>query len=169
MFSVTDEPAIRSCGYSFCFKTNMLLPHWLGDDHVWSFDDDLDQEEASHSWTTTIMLPFNAQKLSSFDATKFDVIEPSLLLFLNKLREITVANSCTLEHRVMRRTDHEDGTVEISHNGGCDKYFVFSQELAIDESIKRCEQATMTRLECAFPLEHKQKQRPPSCQGASPH
>ena len=166
VFSVTNEPAIRSRGYSFCFKNyeteshkkNMLMPHWLGDDHKWSFDDssfdDDDDEEDEFDWTTTIMLPFNSHDI---DISKFDSIQPSLLLFLNKLRAITVTSG--IEQRVMQRFDRKDNIVEISHTGGNDVYLVTSKELQID-AIRRSEKATATRLECAFPLEGHQSQRP---------
>ena len=166
VFSVTDEPAIRSRGYSFCFKNyeteshgkNMLLPHWLDEDHVWTFDELHDHEDAgddvASKWTTTIMLPF---KSDAIDASKFNSIQPSLLLFLNKLRSITVTSE--IEQRVMQRSDREDGTVEILHTDGQDLYLVSSKELQID-TIRRNEKATATRLECAFPLDKNQVQRP---------
>jgi hypothetical protein len=170
VFSVTDEPAIRSCGFSFCFKNyetqshrkNMLLPHWLDENHVWTFDqlnEDADSDVAS-KWTTTIMLPFKSEDI---DVSKFNSIQPSLLLFLNKLRSITVTSG--VKQRVMQRFDREDGTVEILHTssqdtGSEDLYLVTSKELQID-TIRRNEKATATRLECAFPLQQQSHvQRP---------
>ena len=42
------------------------------------------------SWTTRIELPFKEELVSKDMAKKFDDVQPSLLLFLHRLRSISV-------------------------------------------------------------------------------
>ena len=151
VFKVTDEPAIRSRGYRICFRKNMVLPHLCDRQKKWTFEDEQFEEEEMTDWTTTIMLPFKSDVLDSGETISqmFSAIRPSLLLFLNKLRKLTVQNVLTLEERHMSREDDEEGIVRISHDDGVDTYLVCAAILPVEIGLRG--DTTKTKLACAFP------------------
>ena len=90
MFRITDTPQVHSNGYHIKFDsksgpTGYILPHWIADK--------TDEKYASNDWTTRIVLPLkeemkNVQKKTLI--ARFHDIQPSLLLFLRRLRQIEI-------------------------------------------------------------------------------
>lgn len=112
VFRVTDTPEIHSGGYhirfdAHCDAIGYILPHWIEEEdrdtitvregyvvidnvRMW-----LSIIFTVSRWNTTIVLPLKEDQLSMSLVRKFQDIRPSLLLFLHRLRSITV------EHQVV--------------------------------------------------------------------
>ena len=90
MFRITDTPQIHSNGYHIKFDaksgpTGFILPHWIADQ--------TDEDPALNDWTTRIVLPLKEEIKDVKKKTliaRFHDIQPSLLLFLRRLRQIKI-------------------------------------------------------------------------------
>lgn len=92
VFRITDTPEIHSNGYHIkfdakCGPAGLILPHWCttvadnGKSKVWN------------DWTTRIVLPIKSTMKDAQKRTliaRFHDIQPSLLLFLRRLRQIKI-------------------------------------------------------------------------------
>ncbi|RXM31499.1 hypothetical protein EOD39_1724 [Acipenser ruthenus] len=92
VFKVTDFPEIHSNGFHICFDKNSgpmgyILPHWLEKERTLELDS---TELQSSSWTTKIILPLRSE--SHQTRNLFHDVHPSLLLFLHRLRSISIVN-----------------------------------------------------------------------------
>ncbi|MGH0153085.1 UNVERIFIED_CONTAM: hypothetical protein FKN15_023719 [Acipenser sinensis] len=92
VFKVTDFPEIHSNGFHICFDKNSgpmgyILPHWLEKERPLELDS---TELQSSSWTTKIILPLRSE--SHQTRNLFHDVHPSLLLFLHRLRSISIVN-----------------------------------------------------------------------------
>ncbi|RXN00805.1 hypothetical protein EOD39_8678 [Acipenser ruthenus] len=92
VFKVTDLPEIHSNGFHICFDKNSgpmgyILPHWLENERPLELDG---TELQSSSWTTKIILPLRSE--SHQTRNLFHDVHPSLLLFLHRLRSISIVN-----------------------------------------------------------------------------
>ena len=91
MFRITDTPEVHSNGYHVKFDaksgpTGYILPHWCN-------RPDEDSSVLNLSWTTRIVLPLKDEMKSAQKKTliaRFHDIQPSLLLFLRRLRQIII-------------------------------------------------------------------------------
>lgn len=97
VFTATDHPEIHSNGFHFRFDCadpehvlGYVVPHWCGDAGY-------PQER------TTIVLP--AKEGSHFTGEKLAELTDELLLFLQKLRTITITDETTGAKRLYNRTD----------------------------------------------------------------
>ncbi|VDI46757.1 Hypothetical predicted protein [Mytilus galloprovincialis] len=151
VFRVTDRPEVHSNGYHICFDVlsgpmGYILPHWVED--KW---------ETGESWTTKIVLPLKEEMKIHMRslAARFNDIHPSLLLFLHRLREITIDNKVENSSQVMRRNDIGNGVVEIEHNNGTDRWLVVKKMLdasKISLQAKSGVEVESTEIALAFPL-----------------
>ncbi|KAL4234329.1 hypothetical protein ACF0H5_005980 [Mactra antiquata] len=121
VFRVTDAPEVHSNGYHIKFDVNSgpmgyILPHWI-EEEQWPSETD---------WMTCINLTFKPTMMCQTRtlAARFNDIHPSLLLFLHRLRQITVENKIDNTIEVMRRHDVSDNIIEIHHTSGCDRWLV---------------------------------------------
>ena len=101
-------------------------------------------------WTTKIILPLKSEGSLNM-VKKFEDIQPSLLLFLNRLRSILIYDTVSINiaahsklkiyiynffiqdsnvERRMNRTDGDAGMTLISHNDGTDYWLVVRKELS---------------------------------------
>ncbi|XP_060075304.1 uncharacterized protein LOC132554994 [Ylistrum balloti] len=154
VFRVTSRPEVHSNGYHICFDAKsgpmgFILPHWTPD--TW---------EDGKDWTTKIVLPLKAEMGTTVCslAARFDDIHPSLLLFLHRLRQITVLNKVDDSTQVMRRRDLGESVVEIEHNKGTDRFLVIKKSLdasKISLQAKSGVEVDSTEIAMAFPLKAK--------------
>lgn len=88
-----------------------ILPHWINDDEIPSI---------YKEWTTTIVLPFKAsmKQESALFISKFSDIHPSLLLFLNHLRYISIVDEVSGTKRTIVRRDAGEHIVEVYNDEG---------------------------------------------------
>ncbi|KAL3859495.1 hypothetical protein ACJMK2_009714 [Sinanodonta woodiana] len=152
VFRVTDCPEVHSNGYHICFNVNggpmgYILPNWVTEDK-WETED---------GWITKIVLPLKEemQTQSRTLAARFNDIHPSLLLFLHRLREITIDNKIEGHVQTMRRCDLGDGVVEIKHSDGSDRWLVVKKALdasKISSQVKSGAEVESTEIAVAFPL-----------------
>lgn len=105
VFLVSDSPEIHSNGFHFKFDKNSsemgyILPHWIEevDEPCDSRSGVLspkmqnlmpDPSRSLDRWTTRIVLPFK-EGCQFNQADRFDDLHPNLLLFLNRLRCISL-------------------------------------------------------------------------------
>ena len=90
VFRVTDTPEVHSNGYHIMFDaksgpTGYILPHWC--------PAETDDNQALNDWTTRIVLPLKEEMKDAQKRTliaRFHDIQPSLLLFLRRLRQIKI-------------------------------------------------------------------------------
>ncbi|XP_021342125.1 uncharacterized protein LOC110442712 isoform X2 [Mizuhopecten yessoensis] len=154
VFRVTNRPEVHSNGYHICFDAKsgpmgFILPHWNPD--TW---------EDGNDWTTKIVLPLK-EEMGSYSrslAARFDDIHPSLLLFLHRLRKITVLNIVDNSTQVMHRRDLGESVVEIQHNEGTDRFLVIKKSLdasKISLQAKSGVEVDSTEIAMAFPLKTK--------------
>ncbi|CAM8332025.1 HATPase_Hsp90-like domain containing protein [Candidatus Methylopumilus universalis] len=102
IFKITDTPEIYSNGFHFSFKAlpedgelAYVVPYWISNPN-----------KNYINGKTNIVVP--AKKGSSFSIDSFSEIKPELLLFLRRLKHITLeekTNQCSLE---ISREDSED-------------------------------------------------------------
>ncbi|XP_067652769.1 uncharacterized protein [Haliotis asinina] len=154
VFRVTDCPQIHSNGFHIKFDvksgpTGYILPHWM------------DEEQAQDKgWTTQIYLPLKEEmSLQTRSlAARFNDIHPSLLLFLHRLRQITLENLIECNMVTMRRRDLGEGVIEIDHGTKVDRWLVIRKLLdasSISVQAKSGVDVESTEIALAFPLRHK--------------
>ncbi|KAM3842547.1 uncharacterized protein ACN63O_022346, partial [Diretmus argenteus] len=152
VFKVTDCPEIHSGGFHVrfdktCGPMGYILPHWLEDERP--LDTTLNAL-SQHSWTTKICLPLRSA--SHQTRNLFHDVHPSLLLFLHRLRSITIY--CQSEKHgpvTMTRRDLSHNVLEVEHSHGTERWLVVKRSL---QPNKIKEEVEMTELALAFQLGH---------------
>ncbi|KAK3589090.1 hypothetical protein CHS0354_017428 [Potamilus streckersoni] len=152
VFRVTNCPEVHSNGYHICFDVHggpmgYILPNWVTEDK-WETED---------GWVTKIVLPLKEemQTQSRTLAARFNDIHPSLLLFLHRLREITIDNKIEGHVQTMRKCNLGDRVVEIKHSNGSDRWLVVKKVLdasKISSQVKSGTEVESTEIAVAFPL-----------------
>ncbi|XP_005090510.1 uncharacterized protein LOC101857532 isoform X2 [Aplysia californica] len=150
VFRVTGRPEVHSNGFHICFDVHSgpmgyILPHWIE-------SSDLDEK-----WQTHIILPWTEeikQHIRSH-AARFNDIQPTLLLFLHRLKEVTIKNEVEGSELHMVRRDLEDGEVQIRHEDITDRWLVLRKILdasSISLQAKSGVNVESTEIALAFPL-----------------
>uniref|UniRef100_A0A8W8JQP2 Protein NO VEIN C-terminal domain-containing protein n=1 Tax=Magallana gigas TaxID=29159 RepID=A0A8W8JQP2_MAGGI len=152
VFRVTDEPEIHSNGFHIKFDvhsgpTGYILPQWVEEDK-W---------KDGEGWTTKIVLPLKESIRSQTTtlAARFNDIHPSLLLFLNRLRKITIDNRVENFVQNIHRKDYGENVVEITHDDKMDRWLVVKKSLdasKISLQAKSGVEVESTEIALAFPL-----------------
>ncbi|KAM6951488.1 uncharacterized protein FYW47_015000 [Aplochiton taeniatus] len=149
VFKVTDCPEIHSNGFHLRFdKTSgpmgYILPHWVEDESTLETRlCDLPQQ----SWTTKICLPLRSESYQTRNL--FHDVHPSLLLFLHRLRSITIYNQSERRVVTMTRRDLSHNVLEVEHTEGTERWLVVKRTLQ-PKKIK--EDVESTELALAFQL-----------------
>ncbi|KAL0984014.1 hypothetical protein UPYG_G00135910 [Umbra pygmaea] len=149
VFKVTDCPEIHSNGFHLRFdKTSgpmgYILPHWVNHERA------LHTELADHthtSWTTKIYLPLRSESYQTRNL--FHDVHPSLLLFLHRLRSITIYNQAENRVVTMTRRDLSHNILEVEHTEGTERWLVVKHTL---HPTKIKEEVESTELALAFQL-----------------
>lgn len=149
VFKVTDCPEIHSNGFHLffdktCGPMGYILPHWTEDERP--LDAQL-KDVNQHSWTTKICLPLRSE--SHQTRNLFHDVHPSLLLFLHRLRSITIYNQSEKRHVTMTRKDLSHNVLEVEHTEGIERWLVVKTTLQ-PKKIK--EDVESTELALAFQL-----------------
>ncbi|KAM3591779.1 uncharacterized protein V6R79_007248 [Siganus canaliculatus] len=124
VFKVTDCPEIHSNGFHLrfdktCGPMGYILPHWAEDKRPLNIQlEDIKQ----HSWTTKICLPLPPE--SHQTRNLFHDIHPSLLLFLHRLRSITIYNQSEKRLMTMTRKDLSHNVLEVEHTEGVERWLL---------------------------------------------
>uniref|UniRef100_W5MY83 Wu:fj29h11 n=1 Tax=Lepisosteus oculatus TaxID=7918 RepID=W5MY83_LEPOC len=149
VFKVTDCPEIHSNGFHICFDKNSgpmgyILPHWLETERPLPVAEEL---KLNSSWTTKIILPLRCESYQTRNL--FHDVHPSLLLFLHRLRSITIVNQS--ENRVisMTRRDLAGNVLEVQHTDGTERWLVLKRTLCA-KKIK--DNVESTEIALAFKL-----------------
>ncbi|XP_053402751.1 uncharacterized protein LOC123550539 [Mercenaria mercenaria] len=152
VFRITDAPEVHSNGYHIRFDVNSgpmgyILPHWVAEEERISQDE----------WMTHIILRLkpDMRVQTRTLAARFNDIHPSLLLFLHRLREITIENKVEKSVQTMRRRDVGDNVIEIQHRHGCERWLVIKKMLdarKISMQAKSGADVESTEIALAFPL-----------------
>uniref|UniRef100_A0A8C4TJJ4 Wu:fj29h11 n=1 Tax=Erpetoichthys calabaricus TaxID=27687 RepID=A0A8C4TJJ4_ERPCA len=128
VFKVTDCPEIHSNGFHICFdKTSgpmgYILPHWLVNDKSLTME--------IPDWTTKIVLPLRLENQNMQNL--FHDVHPSLLLFLHRLRSLSIVNQ--IENRIMSitRKDLDHNVLEIQHSDGYERWLVVKRMLSANK------------------------------------
>uniref|UniRef100_A0A3B3CPC6 Wu:fj29h11 n=1 Tax=Oryzias melastigma TaxID=30732 RepID=A0A3B3CPC6_ORYME len=125
VFKVTDCPEIHSNGFHIrfdksCGPMGYILPHWTEDERP------LDpQLKLFNHWTTKIRLPLRSESRQTRNL--FHDVHPSLLLFLHRLRSITIYNHKRLV--TMTRKDLSHNVLEVEHSEGIERWLVVKTTL----------------------------------------
>ncbi|XP_041670873.1 protein NO VEIN isoform X2 [Cheilinus undulatus] len=144
VFKVTDCPEIHSNGFHLrfdktCGPMGYILPHWADDERM--LDAQL-KELNLQSWTTKICLPLRPDNHQTRNL--FHDVHPSLLLFLHRLRSITIYNRSEKRLVKMTRKDLSDSVLEVQHTEGVQRWLVVKstvQPKKIKEDIESTELA----------------------------
>ncbi|XP_043958453.1 protein NO VEIN isoform X2 [Gambusia affinis] len=149
VFKVTDCPEIHSNGFHLRFDRNCgpmgyILPHWTEDERP--LDVQL-KDIHRHNWTTKICLPLRSE--SHQTRNLFHDVHPSLLLFLHRLRSITIYNQSEKRLVTMTRKDLSHNVLEVEHTEGTERWLVVKTTLQPNR-IK--EDVESTELALAFQL-----------------
>ncbi|BFZ19889.1 hypothetical protein BsWGS_22929 [Bradybaena similaris] len=153
VFRVTGRPEVHSNGFHICFDVSSgpmgyILPHWI------------DEASKDEGWQTKIVLPWTEeikQQINSH-AARFNDIQPSLLLFLHRLKEITIENKVEGCVMTMQRKDLPDKEVQITHTYGTDRWLVLRKVLdasGVSIQMKSGVEVESTEIALAFPLQDK--------------
>uniref|UniRef100_A0A4W3JPJ6 Wu:fj29h11 n=2 Tax=Callorhinchus milii TaxID=7868 RepID=A0A4W3JPJ6_CALMI len=154
VFKVTNNPEIHSNGFHIRFDKNSgpmgyILPHWVEDERP---VDLTDLDLAAIRWTTKIILPLKSQNQQTQNL--FHDVDPSLLLFLHRLRSITIINKVRNQDFSVIRRDLNDNILEIKHKVGADHWLVIKTIL---DARKIKENVECTELALAFKLDLEKK------------
>ncbi|XP_058848447.1 uncharacterized protein LOC117424580 isoform X2 [Acipenser ruthenus] len=149
VFKVTDLPEIHSNGFHICFDKNSgpmgyILPHWLENERPLELDG---TELQSSSWTTKIILPLRSE--SHQTRNLFHDVHPSLLLFLHRLRSISIVNQIDNRFLSITRKDLSNNVLEVHHTDGVERWLVVKRSLST-KKIK--ENVESTELALAFKM-----------------
>ncbi|KAL1263883.1 hypothetical protein QQF64_004238, partial [Cirrhinus molitorella] len=149
VFKVTDCPEIHSNGFHIQFDKNSgpmgyILPHWVEQERTVS---DAAREIAEQRWATKIHLPLRSESYQTKNL--FHDVHPSLLLFLHRLRSITIFNEAEKRLVSMTRRDLSHNILEVAHTGGEERWLVVKRML-YPKKIK--EDVESTELALAFQL-----------------
>ena len=152
----SDRPEIYSNGYQICFDVRngpigYILPDWIVNEN---------RDDEYSNWTTRICLPLKSenemQKHKSRSLTEsFNDLHPSLLLFLNRLRSITIDNRSMNSKQIFERFDLPGTSIVEMHCGErIEKWFIIKKQLIIPEEIKISldDAIEATEIALAFPL-----------------
>lgn len=152
----SDRPEIYSNGYQIYFDANngsigYILPNWITNET---------KDNEYLNWMTRICLPLKSenemQKHKSRSLTEsFNDIRPSLLLFLNRLRSITIHNRLTNSKQIYERIDIPGTSIVEIHCGQIiEKWFIIKKQLTIPNEIKATLDGGIeaTEIALAFPL-----------------
>ncbi|XP_029978405.1 protein NO VEIN isoform X2 [Sphaeramia orbicularis] len=153
VFKVTDCPEIHSNGFHLYFDKNCgpmgyILPHWTEDERP--LDSEL-KDINEHSWTTKICLPLRSE--SHQTRNLFHDVHPSLLLFLHRLRSITIYNQNEKRLVTMIRKDLSHNVLEVEHTDGTERWLVVKTTLKprkIKEDVESTELALAFQLNSDF-------------------
>ncbi|XP_036073145.1 protein NO VEIN isoform X3 [Oryzias melastigma] len=129
VFKVTDCPEIHSNGFHIrfdksCGPMGYILPHWTEDERP--LDPQLKLFN-QHSWTTKIRLPLRSESRQTRNL--FHDVHPSLLLFLHRLRSITIYNHSEKRLVTMTRKDLSHNVLEVEHSEGIERWLVVKTTL----------------------------------------
>ncbi|XP_061088728.1 uncharacterized protein wu:fj29h11 isoform X2 [Conger conger] len=149
VFKVTDRPEIKSNGFHICFDKSSgpmgyILPHWLEEERPVFTDL---QELKQHSWTTQISLPLRSESYQTKNL--FHDVHPSLLLFLHRLRSITIVNQNDKRQVSMTRRDLSHNILEVQHTDGMERWLVVKRMIKprkIKEGVESTELALAFKL-----------------------
>ncbi|XP_031146992.1 protein NO VEIN isoform X1 [Sander lucioperca] len=150
VFKVTDHPEIHSNGFHLrfdktCGPMGYILPHWTEDEKL--LDSQL-KDMNQHSWTTKIYLPLRSE--SHQTRNLFQDVHPSLLLFLHRLRSISIYNQSEKRLVTMTRKDLSHNVLEVEHTEGIERWLVV-KTMVQPKKIK--EDVESTELALAFQLD----------------
>uniref|UniRef100_H2MER9 Wu:fj29h11 n=1 Tax=Oryzias latipes TaxID=8090 RepID=H2MER9_ORYLA len=149
VFKVTDCPEIHSNGFHLrfdrsCGPMGYILPHWAEDDRP--LDPQL-QLLRQHGWTTKIRLPLRSESRQTRNL--FHDVHPSLLLFLHRLRSISIYNHSEKRLVTMTRKDLGHNVLEVEHSEGIERWLVVKTTL-YPKKVKQ--DVESTELALAFQL-----------------
>ncbi|XP_067286203.1 uncharacterized protein wu:fj29h11 isoform X3 [Pseudorasbora parva] len=163
VFKVTDCPEIHSNGFHIQFdKTSgpmgYILPHWVEQERPVSA---AAKEIAEQRWTTKIHLPLRSENYQTKNL--FHDVHPSLLLFLHRLRSITIFNEAEKRLVSMTRRDLSHNILEVAHTGGVERWLVVKRMLypkKIKDDVESTELALAFQLGDASSCEVKPEKQP---------
>uniref|UniRef100_A0A671QV93 Uncharacterized LOC107653992 n=1 Tax=Sinocyclocheilus anshuiensis TaxID=1608454 RepID=A0A671QV93_9TELE len=161
VFKVTDCPEIHSNGFHIRFDKNSgpmgyILPHWVEQERPGSAGA---REIAEQRWATKIHLPLRSESYQTKNL--FHDVHPSLLLFLHRLRSITIFNEKRLVS--MTRRDLSHNILEVAHTGGEERWLVIKRMLypkKIKEDVESTELALAFQLSGSSPCDVKPQKQP---------
>ncbi|XP_058262273.1 uncharacterized protein wu:fj29h11 isoform X2 [Hemibagrus wyckioides] len=129
VFKVTDCPEIHSNDFHVQFDKasgpmGYILPHWVEEERPVP---SVAKEIAEKSWTTKIFLPLRSESYQTKNL--FHDVHPSLLLFLHRLRSITIYSEAEKRLVSMTRRDLSHNVLEVEHTGGMERWLVVKKML----------------------------------------
>ncbi|XP_056626776.1 uncharacterized protein wu:fj29h11 isoform X3 [Triplophysa dalaica] len=149
VFKVTNCPEIHSNGFHIQFDKTVspmgyILPHWVDRERPVG---SVAKEISEKRWTTKIHLPLRSESYQTKNL--FHDVHPSLLLFLHRLRSITILNATEKRLMMMSRRDLSHNVLEVAHTSGVERWLVVKNML-YPKKIK--EDVESTELALAFQL-----------------
>jgi hypothetical protein len=143
VFRVTDAPQIHSNGYSVAFDTarngdlGYILPEWIGAEALLRALQENGPTVVSaplldpRIWATVIVLPLREAACGGIGAM-LDGLSPTLLLFLKRLRRLSVVDAPRGCRRVFERRELERGVVEVCADGEAVRYLTATRSIRPD-------------------------------------
>eukprot|EP01060_Flectonema_neradi_P037051 TRINITY_DN734_c2_g1_i3.p1 TRINITY_DN734_c2_g1~~TRINITY_DN734_c2_g1_i3.p1 ORF type:complete len:2030 (+),score=383.62 TRINITY_DN734_c2_g1_i3:3221-9310(+) len=160
VFRVTTAPEIHSGGFHISFDLatgpmGYIQPKWIGDG---SEDDDRKKlAKEGRACSTQIVLPLTTDMSTGERRdvllSKLEDIHPSLMLFVRKLRKISITDHISGSVREMTRFDLSNTVIDVQVNGSPCKWLVNRGQLIpeISRGDSRGNLKT-TELALAFPM-----------------
>lgn len=147
VFKVTDRPEIHSAGFHFRFDgETKIIPEWQ------------ETETEGKTWTTQIILPLKSEQVQRVRDELLG-LDPSLLLFLDKLQEIEIVCGGQTRHLSLQRLD--SARVEVSADGCKERWLVYKKVCDVPEQIMAAEErrkgVTVREFGLAFPVDESWK------------
>lgn len=168
VFVVSPSPHIISNGFQVKLpkeddKTGLgyIVPYWLNHDIC----------RYTGETGTTLLLPLQdrlGSQVSMFEKVQEELskLYAELILFLSKLRKVTVKTPQYYAHYELRKDgDYAELSVESSSGNSCSKYLLKSKAVSVPESAKNSLRKNVTRrdVSLAFPVGFELEESPLFC------
>ncbi|XP_030630958.1 protein NO VEIN-like [Chanos chanos] len=135
-----------------------ILPHWVEEERPLQA---VAKEITRNSWTTKISLPLRSESYQTRNL--FHDVHPSLLLFLHRLRSVTIYSETDKQLVTMTRRDLSHNILEVEHTDGVERWLVVKRILypkKIKEDVESTELALAFQLRDASVSDMKPQKQP---------
>ncbi|KAJ1570005.1 hypothetical protein HK096_006342, partial [Nowakowskiella sp. JEL0078] len=165
VFRVSANPEIHSNGFHVRFSDNdYIVPQWMDNGLDVSVSKLFDMSNTVDN-QTLVVLPLRETGNGSVErlVARLADIQPSLLLFLHRIRKIVVRDLINEHTRIMTRSDIGNNEIIVQSGNQTTRWLVVTKSIQAPPGVTR-DGVTSTELSLAFPLDLPADSHPPQQQ-----